>query len=98
MTGVNVKLIPTEMRVFIMVEHRSGIPLAFVLAVAASVTEAAPQISQDQAQLLAPGSLKSLAGNAAGTNAQLPGSPTARISQWFNTNWFNCFSGSWRRC
>ena len=81
-----------------MVERRSGIPLAFMLAVAASAAEAAPQVAQDQAQLLAPGSLKFLGGDAARTNAQLPDTPTARISQWFNTNWFNCFSGNWRRC
>jgi hypothetical protein len=80
-----------------MPEPMTSIPLAFTLAVSASVSNAAPLSSPPQSEALAPGSLRSLLSGDAPAGGQLPKN-IGRLSQWFNGGWFNCFSGNWRRC
>lgn len=85
-----------------MSERGASIPLVFALALSASAGAAALQV-KDRAQLLTPGSLRTLltedpaaVGDAAPDNRL--GHAMRQLSQWFNSGWSNCFSGAWRRC
>ncbi|MGH7175624.1 MAG: hypothetical protein ACREGR_04685 [Minisyncoccia bacterium] len=84
-------------------ERTVGIPLAFALALSASASDVKAIQSQDQNELLSPGSLRRFLDttDAAATDAAQSGNlPRSgnRISQWYNGGWFSCFYGNWRRC
>jgi hypothetical protein len=83
----------------------STFPLVFLLAASA---QAAPEGSFQTANL-APGALRPLLQNSpldpqgsvdpTKPQGQAVVDPATRTVQWFNwPNWFNCFSGAWRRC
>lgn len=84
-----------------MSDRTGKIPLAFALAVSASAAQASALPTPDQAQSLAPGSLRGLLSDVtAGVvqdDGQLPRT-SSRLAQWFNGGWFSCFYGAWRRC
>lgn len=75
----------------------TSVPLAFTLAVSASVSNAPSLSSPEQSEVLVPGSLRSLLGSDVPAGDQLPKN-IGRLSQWFNGGWFSCFQGGWRRC
>ena len=75
----------------------TSVPLAFTLAVSASVSNATPLNSPSQSEALAPGALRSLLSGDAPASGQLPKN-VWRLSQWYNSAWANCFQGNWRRC
>ena len=74
----------------------ASVPLAFTLAISASISDAAPVPSPNHSEAMAPGSLRSLLSDIP-ASGQLPRN-VGRLSQWFNGGWFNCFTGGWRRC
>ncbi len=79
-----------------MSQRVTGVPLAFALAMSASMSDALALGSPAITESMEPGSLRSLL-NGMPPSDQLPRS-TGQLSQWFNGGWFNCFSGNWRRC
>jgi hypothetical protein len=79
-----------------MTQRVTGVPLAFALAMSASMSDASALGSPAITDSIEPGSLRALLNGVASTD-QLPRS-TGQLSQWFNGGWFNCSSASWRRC
>lgn len=74
-------------------------PLAFVLAMASGASQADTPIDTNPAAFFRAGSLADALRNTSNVDE---GSETRsaigpiRLAQWFN--FFNCFSGVWRRC
>lgn len=73
-------------------------PLAFVLAMASGSSQADAPIDTNPAAFFRAGSLSDTLRSANANERPEDGSAAGRIqlSQWFN--FFNCFSGVWRRC
>ena len=77
------------------------LPLAFMLAL--GVSNSAVGLPTDPRALLSPGSLSGYAEQgAAYLGSKSASSPLSQghlnLAQWFNSNWFSCFQGFWRRC
>lgn len=73
-------------------------PLAFVLAMASGSSQADAPIDTNPAAFFRAGSLSDTLRSANASERPEDESAPSRIqlSQWFN--FFNCFSGVWRRC
>ena len=74
-------------------------PLAFILATASSSGHADTPIDTNPAAFFRSGSLEDALRNnpdASGGPEGGTGPSRIRLSQW--ANFFNCFSGVWRRC
>jgi hypothetical protein len=74
-------------------------PLAFVLAAASGSAQADAPVDTDPAAFFRAGSLsdtlRDVASRGEGSEDKV-GSNRIQLSQWFN--FFNCFSGVWRKC
>lgn len=82
-----------------MAHFREIWPLAFVLAATANPVNADAPIDTNPAAFFRSGSLADTLRDSPATNepdASGPGLSRIQLSQWFN--FFNCFSGVWRRC
>ncbi len=74
-------------------------PLAFVLAMASGSSNADAPVDTNPATFFQAGSLADILRNSPNANERNEGSSGVKpiqLSQWFN--FFNCFSGVWRRC
>ena len=74
-------------------------PLAFVLATASSSVHAGTPVDTSPAEFFRPGSLAdALRSNTDASGGAESNADPSRIqlSQW--ANFFNCFSGVWRKC
>jgi hypothetical protein len=74
-------------------------PLAFVLAMASGSANGDAPVDTNPATFFQAGSLADTlrnAPNAKEGNESRSGANAIQLSQWFN--FFNCFSGVWRRC
>jgi hypothetical protein len=80
---------------------RGSLPLAFVLALAATKAATTVPVVGDQ-EPLAAGHLQSLLSSERSisdselSDVGVPVTQAGKLAQWFN--WFNCFNGVWRRC
>ncbi len=74
-------------------------PLALILAMASAASQADTPIDTNPAAFFRAGSLSDVLRNPAHAGERTEdqsGLSRIQLSQWFN--FFNCFSGVWRRC
>ena len=74
-------------------------PLALILAMASGSSHADAPVDTQTSAFFQAGSLTETLRSASEANAEKDGGSglnSIRLSQWFN--FFNCFSGVWRRC
>ena len=76
------------------------IPLAFALAISLSASSTETLNDINTARFFQPGWLRDgldLVPDASNARSESQRTTsTSRVTQWLN--WFNCFSGMWRRC